>query len=91
MVTKLQLVSKCNHCNRHAVKHVTFGLLIADALSQGKNISSMGYTPTHCNLCHAHYIAANVKYVHFPESDIDPYQEKATENAGRSSPHSAAL
>lgn len=82
MVTKLQTFRKCDQCDQHAVKHVTFGLLIADALSQGKNFSSLPYTPTHCNLCHSHYIAANVKYVHFTESDIDQYQKNENERIG---------
>lgn len=70
MLTHPRLKNKCDRCNCAALKHVDFGLLIADALINGGRISAISYTPDHLNLCRTHLMEASIAYVHYAEYDL---------------------
>ncbi len=70
MPTNLPQNYKCDRCNGNALKHVDCGLLIKDALTDGRRISAMPYTAEHLNLCASHLNDANITYVHYSECEL---------------------
>jgi hypothetical protein len=71
MFTTIPQFYKCDRCSGNAFKHLDFGLLIKDALTDGGRISAISYTPLHLNLCRRHLNEANTTFVHYREYALD--------------------
>ena len=70
MTIKFRTESKCESCNSAALKHADFGLLISDALANGRRISAIPYTSVHRALCGKHLNEASISHVYYAETDL---------------------
>lgn len=70
MATKLPPKYKCDKCSMPALKHIQFGLLIAEALASGKPISDIPYDLEWRNVCRIHRVEACTTFVYYDEYDI---------------------
>ncbi len=53
-----------------ALKHIQFGLLIAEALASGKPISDIPYDLEWRNVCRIHRVEACTTFVYYDEYDV---------------------